>query len=71
MDDTQVAIAKTAFAFAGISAGIAKMLTALTKLNAGQQAEASEAIAEAVSAFQKAEPQIREMLEAVQRIVVT
>ncbi len=47
------------------------MLTALTKLNAGQQAEASEAIAEAVSAFQKAEPQIREMLEAVQRIVVT
>jgi cellobiose-specific phosphotransferase system component IIA len=70
MDDTQTAVVKTAFAFAGISAGIAKMLGALNKVNAGQHAEASEAIADAVAALQKAEPQIREMLEAVQRIAV-
>jgi hypothetical protein len=69
MDDTQLAVAKIAFALAGLSVGIGKMLTALTEVNAGQHAESSKTIAEAVTAFQQAGPQIQEMLEAVQHII--
>jgi len=69
MDDTQLAVMKTAFALAGIGAGVGKMLAALNTMNADRNPESSKAIAEAVSALQQASPQIQEMLDAVQRLV--
>jgi hypothetical protein len=69
MDDTQLAVMKTAFALAGIGAGVGKMLAALNTMNADRNPESSKAIAEAVSALQQAGPQIQEMLDAVERLV--
>jgi hypothetical protein len=69
MDDTQLAVMKTAFALAGIGAGVGKMLVALNTMNANRDPESSKAIAEAVAALQQAGPQIQEMLDAVQRLV--
>jgi hypothetical protein len=68
MDDTQMAVMKTAFALGGLGAGIGKMLAALNTMNADRDPETSKLIAEAVSAFQQAGPQIQEMLAAVQRL---
>ena len=68
MDDTKLAIVKTAFALAGLGAGIGKMLAVLNTMNADRNPESSKAIAEAVSALQQASPQIQDMLDAVQRL---
>ena len=69
MDDTQVAVMKTAFALAGLGAGMGKMLAALNTMNADRGPESSKAIGEAVSALQQAGPQIQEMLDAIERLV--
>ncbi len=69
MDDTQLAVVKTAFALAGLGAGVGKMLAALNTMSADRDPESSKAVAEAVSALQQAGPQIQEMLDAVQRLV--
>ena len=69
MDDTQIAIAKTAFALAGLGTGIGKIVTALTTLNATQSSKASVAINDAILALQPIPAQIQEMLDAVQNIM--
>lgn len=68
MDDTKIAVMKTAFALAGLGAGIGKMLAALNTMNADRNPETAKAIAEAIAALQQAGPQIQEMLAAVQRL---
>jgi hypothetical protein len=68
MDDTQIAVMKTAFALAGLGAGIGKMLAALNTMNADRDPASTKAIAEAVTALQQAGPQIQEMLAAVQHL---
>jgi hypothetical protein len=69
MDDTQIAVLKIAFALAGLGAGMGRMLAAVNTMNADRDPETSKAIAEAVTAFQQAGPQIQEMLDAGQRLV--
>ena len=68
MNDTQIAVMKTAFALAGLGAGIGKMLAALNTMNADRNPETTKAIADAIAALQQAGPQIQEMLAAVQRL---